>query len=332
MPEPQNILLIRLKSIGDIMFTLPSVHQLHVAYPHARLAYLVSREHAPLLEGFHDLDKIICLDRSQFRRVHPFAALREGLSVWRKLRREHFSLVIDFQGYGETGYLTRCTGASQRWGTWYRAARRWAYTCAVQRDPGSHPAEGHLAMMQACGVPGSAVRNEFVVPKKAADEARDFLGRAGLLPGRPLLFIQPFTSSPDKDWPLDRYLAIAHESRKRGMQVLFGGGPADCEALASVTAAGFACSAGVPLLVSAGLMSLSTIALGGDTGLLHVAVASGVRVLMLMGSTGPGSCYPFRHRDWAVTPASGKRVAGITSGRVSEALEAAWCERKLSFQ
>lgn len=330
--KPQNILLIRLKSIGDILFTLPSVHQLHAAYPQAGLTYLVSREHAPLLEGFRDVDKVISLDRSQFRRVHPFAALREGFSVWRKLRRERFTLAIDFQGYGETGYLTRCTGASQRWGTWYRAARRWAYTRAVQRDPGSHPAEGHLAMLQACGVPGSAVRNEFVVPKKAAEEARGFLGTVGLLPGRPLLFIQPFTSSAEKDWPLDAYLAIAHESRKRGMQVLFGGGPADREMLASVMAAGFPCSAGVPLLVSAGLMSLSTIVLGGDTGLLHVALASGVRVIMLMGSAGPGSCYPFRHREWAVTPASGRRVAGITSGQVSEALELAWFERKLSFQ
>lgn len=326
MANRQKILLIRLKSIGDIAFTLPAVHQLRVAYSAAELVYLVSREHAPLLEGFRDVNSILTVDRAQFRRVHPLAALREGFSLWRRLRRENFSLVIDFQGYGETGLLARSTGAPERWGVWYRAARRWAYTQPVRREPGAHPAEGHLAMLRECGVPESPVRNEFVLPSPVLEQARGLLSQAGLEPGRPVLFIQPFTSSPEKDWPLERYLAIAHEFRERGTQVLFGGGPGEREALAPALTEGFASSAGVPLLVTAGLMSQSTVVLGGDTGLLHLAVALGKPVVALMGSTGPGSCYPFRRIDLALTPASGTQVAGITVGQVSAACARAFRE------
>jgi heptosyltransferase-1 len=50
-----NILLIRLKSIGDILFTLPAVHALRENFPDAKLHFLVSGEHAPLLRGFPDI-------------------------------------------------------------------------------------------------------------------------------------------------------------------------------------------------------------------------------------------------------------------------------------
>ena len=59
---------------------------------------------------------------------------------------------------------------------------------------------------------------------------------------------------------------------------------------------------GLPLLVSAGLVQLSALMLGGDTGLGHLAVAQGRRVMMLMMHNNPGACVPFRHPDWAVAP------------------------------
>ena len=37
------------------------------------------------------------------------------------------------------------------------------------------------------------------------------------------LFIQPFTSTPYKNWSRDNYLAVARHWRSRGVQVIFGG-------------------------------------------------------------------------------------------------------------
>ncbi|HWW01000.1 MAG TPA: glycosyltransferase family 9 protein [Candidatus Acidoferrum sp.] len=326
MEPGQNILLIRLKSIGDILFTLPAVNRVRTAYPQAKLAFLVSRELAPLLEGFRDADAVITLNRARFRGFNPKAVVQETLTLWRRLRRDRFSLAIDFQGYGETALMTWCTGAPQRWGTVYRAGRQWAYTRGVRRDPGPHPAEVHLAMLETCGLPSAPVRNEFILPAGPIELARRFLADAGLDPARPTLFIQPFTSAAEKDWPLDRYLAVARHWRDQGAQVAFGGGPAERAALGPALQDGFPVSAGVPLLVTAGLMQLSTIVVGGDTGVLHLAVALGKRVVMVMGSTGPGSCYPFRHRDWAVVPPSGGPVSSIEVGRLNEVCARAFAE------
>ena len=56
---PSNILLIRFKSIGDILFTLPAVHMVRENFSGAKITFLTSRENAPLLQGFREVDEII---------------------------------------------------------------------------------------------------------------------------------------------------------------------------------------------------------------------------------------------------------------------------------
>ena len=81
------------------------------------------------------------------------------------------------------------------------------------------------------------------------------------------------------------------------------------------------------MLVTGGLAKLSTLVLGSDTGVLHLAVAAGKRVVMIINSTAPGSPYPFQHPDWAVTPTSGRDLSSIKPGAVIEACEQALSER-----
>ena len=176
----------------------------------------------------------------------------------------------------------------------------------------------------ACS-PGT-VRNEFVLPDKALNEARSFFAAHELALDRPTLFIQPFTSTREKNWPLDRYCAVARHWRERGRQVLFGGGPADRAALEPVRQAGFPVSAGVPLLVSAGLAKLCALTLAGDTGLLHLAAAMGKRVVAIIPSTAPGNKYPFQHPDWAITPSAGVDISTIGTETVIAACERALAE------
>ena len=323
MDATANILLIRLKSIGDILFTLPAVHRVRDAFPMAKISFLVSKEYAPLLEGFGDVDTVLALDRARFRHPNPGVIVAEALSLLRRLRQPKFSLAIDFQGYGETALLAWWSGAAQRWGNVYRPGRKWAYTRGVSRDPGQHPPEGFLSMLDACGLRAAPIRNQFTLPASAVEEARRFFQDRGLDLARPTLFVQPFTSSPHKDWPLERYLATAGFWQRRGWQILFGGGPADQAALEPVRQAGFPVSAGASLLVTAGLMKHSTLIIGGDTGLLHLAVAMDKRVVML---NLPSSAHPFQHPDWAITQASGQPLAMLTNDAVNEACSRAFAE------
>jgi len=160
MDPTGKILLIRLKSLGDIVLTLPAVHELRTAFPTGQFTFLVSKELAPVLEGFGEVDAVLPLDRSSFRGFKPKAALSEGLSLLRALRGNRFSLAVDFQGYGETAWLTWWSGAPQRWGIVNRPARKWAYTRRVPRDASLHPAKCNLALVKPAGVPTDATGTE----------------------------------------------------------------------------------------------------------------------------------------------------------------------------
>jgi len=324
---PEHILVIRLKAIGDVLFTLPAVHALRESFPDAKISFLVSRENAPLLQGFRDLDDIITLDRARLKRGNPFAAIAEILSLIRRLRREKYSLVVDLQGYVETAALSWWSRAPRRWGSVYNTGRRWAYTRGVTRDYGLHPIDWNLFLLRECGLATGTSRNEFALPEAALAEALNFFNANQLSPDAPTLFLQTFTSSPVKNWPLENYLAVARDGRARGWQIIFGGGPAERAALEPARQDGFAVAAGQPLLVSAGLMKLSTLILGGDTGLPHLAMALGKRVLLIMHSNRAGACVPFQHPEWTVTPSATGKLSDISVASVKTACAQAFSEQ-----
>ncbi|HXE42036.1 MAG TPA: glycosyltransferase family 9 protein, partial [Candidatus Baltobacteraceae bacterium] len=280
-----------------------------------------SKENKPLLRGFREVSDVIPLDRKALR--SPLHSVAETFRLLRQLRAGKFSLVVDFQGYGETAWLSWWSGARERWGSVYGAGRQWAYTCGVTRNPRIHPADWNLSLMQQCGLRMGEIRNEFILSDDVLAEARKFFTENNLDVTKPTLFLQPFTSTPLKNWPLENYLALAHFWRKRGVQIIFSGGPGDKTRLEPARTDGFIVAAGIP---DAGLMKLSTVIVGGDTGFLHLAVALQKRVIMLIMDGGAGSAVPFRHPDWAIKAPSGLTVEHIKVDDVLKACATAFQE------
>src|SRR5271154_690224 len=134
MDAQENILLIRLKSIGDIVLTLPAVHVVRENFPRAKLHFLVSKENAQILRGFADVDEIIPLDRAIYRSANLLAMGVGTFQLLRRLRGPKFSCAIDFQGYGETEFLAWGSGAPERWGNVYHPMRGCTYTSRVPRE------------------------------------------------------------------------------------------------------------------------------------------------------------------------------------------------------
>ncbi len=321
MESRENILIVRLTAIGDVVLTLPAVSVLRQNFPAAKISFLTTQENATLLCGFRDVDETIVLDRAAFRSGQPWRVAKEFFRLLRQLRAGKFSLVVDLQANGESAWLTWLTGAPQRWGFLKKPSRRRAYTKSVGHFQ-IHPANSNLALLRHCGLAGGEARNEFVLPPDALAAAREFFNTHRLVPGKPTLFVQPFTSGAYKNWPLENYLTVARHWRSQGVQIILGGGPADRARLEPAWQEGVAVSAGVPLLVTGGLMQLSTLVLGGDTGALHLAVAQGRRVLMLMREVRPSSPVPFQHPEWVVSTPRPSVMAEIPVKQVNTALSA----------
>ena len=82
-----KILLVRLRLVGDVVFTTPVIRAVRRKYPDAELTYLVEPSAAAVVQGNPHLDEVIVVPRaSGLSRLMGDAAL-----AWRLRRRRGLS-------------------------------------------------------------------------------------------------------------------------------------------------------------------------------------------------------------------------------------------------
>src|SRR6266851_58507 len=102
-----RILIVRLRQIGDVVFTTPAIHALRVRFPDAHLAYIVEPHAAALIATNPHLNEVI---------VAPRTGWIADLALVRRLRAAHFDVAIDFHGGPRASMLTWLSGAPVRIG------------------------------------------------------------------------------------------------------------------------------------------------------------------------------------------------------------------------
>jgi len=121
---------------------------------------------------------------------------------------------------------------------------------------------------------------------------------AGLAPGGPYAVLVPGGSAhrPGKRWPADRYAAVARALLDRGIVPLLVGAAAEAAALAGIAAA----APGARDLCGrtglgqiAALARGAALAIGNDTGPMHIMATAGAPTLVLFGDdSDPALCAP----------------------------------------
>lgn len=276
-----DILVIRWKSIGDVVFALPPVNVLRTRFPKARITFLVSRENVFVPEGFQAVDRVWSIDREALRSRRFLQGWLGTARLLSAVRGAGFSLVVDLQGYGETALFTRWSGAPERWGYQAGGLRRRAYTVSLGRPEGVHPVQGHLDLLSQAGLGVVLAENAFRVAPSMEARALRFLGERGISPGMLWAYLQPFTSAEAKNWPLERYLRLATSLRRGGCRVLWGGGERDMAAMRAAGVPGQELLSGVARPLVAAVLKHASVVVGGDTGFIHLAVALGRPVVMV---------------------------------------------------
>ena len=305
-----KILLIRLRLIGDVVFTTPIIRALKRAMPDAQLAYLVERESAAVVAGNPNLDEVIVIPRSRgLARIVDDARL-----AWR-LRKRRFDLVIDMHGGPRSGWLTLATGAPRRIG--YRIpGRSWMYTTSIHRARDlrpRHSVANQWDLLQA--IDGwtveepDPVRDAVEMAPDAASESRvdERLAAAGIKGSHHLIVIHVSAGNPFRRWPEEAFVRlVAGLAAAPDRRLVLSSGPSD-RAAADRIAGGARDILGpdngshvvdygdFDLAELRALVARSRLFIGGDTGPLHIAATTATPVVALFGPTLPARSAPWRN-------------------------------------
>jgi lipopolysaccharide heptosyltransferase I len=304
-PRFDSILVVRLGAMGDIIHTLPAVSALRAAFPHATLGWLVEERWAELLctlryprSGKRSpqrplVDRVHSVNTAGWRKA-PFSfntwqQIAVGLS---ELRGVRYDAAIDFQGAIRSALLARWSGAPVIYGSAQPRENAASMFYTRQILPGgTHVVEQALALAQAViQQSGSALRPEFPTDPDAENKVSELTTAA-----RDFVILNPGAGWGAKQWPAERYGAVARELASNGVAAFVNFGPGEDELATSVEAA----SAGAARKISCSVSELIALTrrarlfIGGDTGPMHLAAALNIPVVAIFGPTNPARNGPF---------------------------------------
>ena len=309
-----KILLIRLRLIGDVVFTTPAIRAIRRAWPDARIAYLVERESAPVVEGNPHVDQVIVVPRSR-----GLSRVLDDLRLARRLRRERFDIVMDMHGGPRSGWLTLATGAPARIG-YAIPGRAWMYTRAVARPRelrARHSVLNQWDLLRALdgwtGGDADPVRDPVQMAPDARAERRvaERLAACGVGPAHDLIVVHVSAGNPFRRWPEDAFVRlVAGLAAIPSRRLILSSGPSDrsaadriardARALLGPAAAARVLDFGdFDLAELRALVGRSRLFVGGDTGPLHVAATTATPVVAVFGPTLPERSSPWRDPAYA---------------------------------
>jgi predicted lipopolysaccharide heptosyltransferase III len=311
-----TILLVRLRLIGDVIFTTPLIRALRRTHPGARLTYLVETSACPVVDENPHLDDVIAVEHTRgWRRI------RDDLRLALSLRRRRFDVAIDLHGGPRSAWLTWATRARVRVG-YDVPGRSWMYTRTVHRPRELRPRHSVVNQWDLLSVVDTALTgmpepDRDCVEMEAGDEARrcvkarlDGLGVTGR---DRVAVVHVSAGNPFRRWPEAAFgeLVAGLATAAANRWVLVTSGPSDHDAAARVVtgarsqigAAGSRVvdAEGLSLKELRAMMDRAAVFVGGDSGPLHIAATSSVPIVGLYGPTLPERSAPWRPDSLATT-------------------------------
>ncbi len=285
-----RIALIRLRSLGDTVLMTPVLEALRRG--RHRVGVVLERPFDAILTNHPAVDRLFVLTGRK--------SWLSRLRVVAQLRSYRPDLMIDLHGGPTSALITRLSGAGRRVG--YAASRNRRFYNELVPDPrelwgkpGLHTVEHQLAPLLHLGFPvDTEPRLSLSVEAAALDATRDLLAGLGIEEG--FVLLHPSAAFDTKQWPVDRFAALARFLMGKGYPLAATAGPGEeslLEELRRLTGENLPVIPPVPLERFAALASLCGLYVGNDTGATHVAAAVGRPIVVIFGSSDADVWHPW---------------------------------------
>lgn len=295
----KNILIIKLRYIGDVLLSTAVLPLFKRHVPHARISFLVNAGTEAVLTHDPRLEEIIPLFRG---------SLWSQIRLLRMLRSRQYDCVVDLTDGDRSAFVSMVTGAPVRVGFSHtRLWRRRCYTDCVEGLYGTmHMVDYHAKLLECVGIYDVPGMPQLFVSEDAERATLHTLEAIGLS-RRPWAMIHPAARYWFKAWPAERFAALSDALYEKGFHAVLVGSQheraLESEILKSARRPLVSLIGKTSLGELAALMKQCHIFIGNDGGPMHMAAAIGCPVVAMFGPSNP-----------AVWGPRGQRVKTIYKG------------------
>jgi ADP-heptose:LPS heptosyltransferase len=274
------VLSLRAAGLGDLLTAVPALRAIAAAHPDARHVLATS-------PGLHEVASLVGgIDVVVPTEVRATATLPFG----------PVDLAVNLHGCGPESHRMLLTTAPRRLVAYRRVDLG---VDGPDWDPDEHEVARWCRLMGASGIPCDRDDLDLAVPP------------GSLAPGvRGATLLHPGAGAPARQWPVDRWAALAASEVADGHRVVVTVGPGERPRAAAIAAAvpdvEVVDCAGDPLQLVR-VVDAARVVVVGDTGVAHVATAVRTPSVVLFGPEPPSRWGPPAGRPWHVVLWAGRR-------------------------
>jgi len=278
--EVETILFISLSCVGDAVMATSVLESLHQRYPAARIDIVSDFRSNNIYTHCPYRGAVFIKDKKRF--------LRGSVDLLIEVRKTAYDLIVDLR---TDGLAFLCRGKKR-------------LTKLNKRSYGNHAVEDMMGVIRE-------IHEDKAIPAPKlwlTEEEYAFADVAlSPLPGKCWLALAPGNANEKKVWPAENYARLANALSGIITGVILDGSPAEKEATSAVSSRlelPFVDLAGqTNLLQAAAILSRSSLFVGGDTGLGHVAAAVLTPTLTFFSVDKPARVLPWGGKGiWLASP------------------------------
>lgn len=278
--SPSKILIVQLRRIGDVIFTLPVIDVLRRILPQSQIDFLVE----PPSDALVSLNKNVS---------HVWVYDKDRPVEWiRKIRRLKYDAVLDFHSNGRTLWITALSGAPIRAGFSGAVNRSLAYNRLVPAVKNRFIVDQKIDLLKVLVSDWKQYswdwRWDLKLPRPSLEAAARIL-ESKKMTSQPIGFA-PVHRHPIRSWHAGQYAEAADRLIQKGYPVLLLCGPGEKPALEAIRSK-MKLPAGIheaaTLLELCALTAHCRAFLANDNGPQKIAMALNVPSLTVFGPTNP---------------------------------------------
>ncbi len=268
LTDINNLLIVRLSSLGDVLLTTPLIRSIKKQYPYINLDFLVRKEYSDLLKLNPHLNKILIYENDK----------EKIKQLKNKICENDYDGIIDLQNNLRTLLLLKCYGSSVAGFSKRNVDKFLLVHFKVNRLKDSPPIPERYAQT----IDGFKLDDEgleLISDRTANEKLQGSENYIGICPGA-----KHFT----KRWLTEYYIELGKLLIENGYKVVLFGGKDDkeiCNKIEAELPGSINLCNDNDILQTAADMKRCKVIYCNDSGLMHTASAVGVPVIAFFGST-----------------------------------------------